>query len=192
MIFKSSVNFMYPDIERGILYCVGNRIYMFDLNSGNQIGAFKGVSNPIQVLCDEARETLIVMSTVGEFAVFAYGHYGEPIWKFKLKQIDNTNLNSVLQDEKLYGMASSGEGKKFFVIDLSTREIKCNIVDRSPDEYSEKYRQKRFSALGVSMAIPEKHKTIKYVSCYYATDKFEFVGSWEQLLILPKEQNYES
>gem|GEM_PF-2711474 len=182
---------MHPDEERGVLYCTAGRILMVDLKTGEVIGKFKGVSHCIQVLWDERGERVIVKSTVGDFAVFKNGAFDEPIWRFKLKKIDNTDGDFIIENDILYGVATSRTGAKYFIIDINNQtvtECKKNEVPARALERGERQQIFISSKIDFNCIIPEKYHSIEYVSSYYENDKFEFVGSWNQLRVIPKEQ----
>jgi len=105
-----------------------------------------------------------------------------------------------------------------FVIDLNKQQYeKCGEADipktilaelKKPGKYVGMYNTEEFKELSKkkeslrenewmkeieklrlnTMGIPEKYHSVQYVSCYYENYRFEFVGSWNQLLIIPKGQ----
>lgn len=197
---RSAVYCMYPDEEKGVLYCVGGRVLMIDTNTGEKIGSIKSVSNPNQVLWNDGRTCLIVKSTAGEFAVFDYGKFDEPVWKFKVKRINNTDYDFTLYQNKLYGTATGGiDGQRYykrpiiadtnvyrlyFIIDLEMRTVtNCTMeeLEKGLIGYTKADNEKNGK-------IPEEYQSIQYVSCFYENDKFKFVGSWNNLMIVPKGQ----
>jgi len=231
MIIRKAAYNLFPDEQKNILYVTGGKVYAICLKTGKELFSFPSVSNPNQVIWDEDRKLLIVKSTVGQFAVFNYGNYNNIVHKFKLRKVHNTDYDFVLYKNKLYGIATSSEGLKLFIINLETLKYKEYLTDNFHFSIKDKPEgyipynligiYKEFMVLGkknidrklpvhVYLAnIDEDDKVVikdslakelidcgifpkpdnvfkRSNKCYYETEKFEFLATWDYLEITPK------
>ena len=200
---------MFPDKESGLIYCSGRGFFIVDTDSGKMLKTFKTIPYANQLIWDEEKKYSTVKSTVGEFAVYRYGDFTEPIWRFKLKKVQNTDDDFFAANSKIYGRAHAYDARqekylnKYVIIDIEKQAITQCSESEIPSEMLVKIqknankKQAKWLAGKASSAtnlsgddIPEKYETIPYVSCYLETEKYEYVGSWECLRIIPKNQYF--
>lgn len=195
---RCDLNYHAVDEKRGIMYLFlwSGRLITVDLNTGLKIGAYKTLPYCNQMILSEKKDLLIFKNTVGQFSVFDVENLNEPIWKFKLKKIYNTDGNFVLIGDKLYGTADFFNDKeecywyRYYIINLQTREIQVETSpkDDSHGEIKDKVKSVLASRHNQELPTPpENFEKIFRASWFYANEKFDFISTMDYgIIVFPK------
>lgn len=195
---RCDLNYHAVDEGKGIMYLFlwSRRLMTVDLNTGAKTGAYKTIPYCNQMILNEQKDLLIFKNTVGQFAVFNVKNLNEPIWKFKLKKICNTDYDFVLVGDNLYGTADFFNDEeecywyRYYIINLKTREI---LVETAPKEGVHGEIKNKVKSVLASRhtdglpAAPDNFEKIFRANWFYGNDKFDFVSAMDEgIIVFPK------